>query len=74
MTDKELKNTLTCWIQRDNPKFKLLPADGRLGTKYAVGEDSGNTFETYTPYLPLNELEQYLQGIYHAKEYLSHTK
>lgn len=62
---------LESWAKRFNPKAELFLADRRCGELYAVGiTDSKGLPHTFTDYLTPAELEQFLMGVFHAKEFI----
>ena len=71
MTNKERKSLIEQWVREINPKAVLRAADARCGARYAVYvvENPGEFGTRCTGYLPLNLLEQYLLGVFHASEF-----
>ena len=59
------------WVTEINPKAILRAADARCGARYAVyvvptPEEFGTRC---TDYLPLEQLEQYLLGVFYSSEF-----
>ena len=71
MTHKERKSMIERWVVEINPKAILRAADARCGARFAVYvvEKPGDFGTRCTDYLPLNLLEQYLLGVFYAKEF-----
>ena len=71
MTNKERKSMIERWVTEINLKAILRAADARCGAKYAVDvvEQPGEFGKRCTNYLPLEHLEQYLLGVFHADEF-----
>lgn len=71
MTNKERKSMIERWVTEINPKAILRAADARCGAKYAVYvvEKPGDFGTRCTDYLPLEQLEQYLLGVFYANEF-----
>ena len=71
MTNKERKSMIERCVTDINPKAILRAADARCGARYAVYvvEKPGDFGTRCTDYLPLNLLEQYLLGVFYAKEF-----
>ena len=70
MTNKERKSMIERWVTEINPKAILRAADARCGARYAVyvvptPEEFGTRC---TDYLPLEQLEQYLLGVFYSSE------
>lgn len=59
------------WVTQINPKAILSAADARCGARYAVYvvEKSGEFGTRCTDYLPLEQLEQYLLGVFYANDF-----
>ena len=59
------------WVKEINPKAILRAADSRCGARYAVyvAPSSGEFGTRCTDYLPLEQLEQYLLGVFYANEF-----
>ena len=59
------------WVTQINPKAILRAADARCGARYAVYvvPSLGEFSTRCTVYLPLEQLEQYLLGVFHASEF-----
>lgn len=59
------------WVTTINPKAILRAADARCGARYAVHvvERRGAFGTRRTEYLPLEQLEQYLLGVFYANEF-----
>jgi hypothetical protein len=71
MTNKERKSMIERWVTEINPKAILRAADARCGARYAVyvvptPEEFGTRC---TDYLPLEQLEQYLLGVFYSSEF-----
>ena len=71
MTNKERKSMIERWVTEINPKAILRAADARCGARYAVyvvptPEEFGTRC---TDYLPLDQLEQYLLGVFYSSEF-----
>jgi len=71
MTNKERKSIIERWVTEINPKAILRAADARCGARYAVyvvptPEEFGTRC---TDYLPLEQLEQYLLGVFYSSEF-----
>ncbi len=71
MTNKERKSMIERWVTEINPKAILRAADTRCGARYAVyvvptPEEFGTRC---TDYLPLEQLEQYLLGVFYSSEF-----
>jgi hypothetical protein len=73
MTSKQRKNMIEGWMKEINPKAILRAADARCGARYAVYvvPTPGEFGIRCTDYLPLEQLEQYLLGVFHASEFNS---
>ena len=58
-------------VTQINPKAILRAADARCGARYAVYvvEKPGEFGTRCTDYLPLEQLEQYLLGVFYASEF-----
>lgn len=71
MTNKERKSMIERWVTEINPKAILRAADARCGARYAVYvvEHPGECGKRCTDYLPLEQLEQYLLGVFDASEF-----
>ena len=71
MTNKQRKTIIERWITQMNPKAILRAADARCGARYAVCvvEKPGDLGTKCTDYLPLEQLEQYLLGVFYASEF-----
>lgn len=68
MTTQEQKSMLENWVKKLNSKAKLEKADPRCGNRYAVVIGTHNPI---TSYLPLTQLEQYLQGVLQADRFMN---
>ena len=71
VTNKERKSMIERWVTEINPKAILRAADARCGARYAVyvvptPEEFGTRC---TDYLPLEQLEQYLLGVFYSSEF-----
>ena len=71
MTNRERKSMIERWVTEINPKAILRAADARCGARYAVyvvptPEEFGTRC---TDYLPLEQLEQYLLGVFYSSEF-----
>lgn len=68
MTNKQRKTMIEQWVTQLNPKAILRAADARCGARYAVYvvEKPGEFGTRCTDYLPLEQLEQYLLGVFYA--------
>ena len=71
MTNKQRKTMIEQWVTQMNPKAILRAADARCGARYAVYvvPSSGEFGTRCTDYLPLEQLEQYLLGVFYASEF-----
>ena len=71
MTNKQRKTMIEQWVTQINPKAILRAADVRCGARYAayVVEKPGEFETRCTDYLPLEQLEQYLLGVFYANEF-----
>jgi hypothetical protein len=71
MTSKKRKAMIEQWVKELNPKAILRAADARCGARYAVYmvKEPGEFGTRCTDYLPLEQLEQYLLGVFYAKEF-----
>jgi hypothetical protein len=71
MTNRERKLMIERWLTGISPKAILRAADARCGARYAVYvvATSGEFGTKCTDYLPLEQLEQYLLGVFHAYEF-----
>ena len=71
MTSKQRKNMIEGWVKDINPKAILRAADARCGARYAVYvvPAPGDYGIRCTDYLPLEQLEQYLLGVFYANEF-----
>ena len=71
MTNKQRKTMIEQWVTQLNPKAILRAADTRYGARYAVYviEKPGEFGTRCTDYLPLEQLEQYLLGVFYASEF-----
>ena len=65
MTNKQRKTMIEQWVTQMNPK------DARCGARYAVYvvPSPGEFGTRCTDYLPLEQLEQYLLGVFYANEF-----
>ena len=68
MTNRERKSMIERWVTEINPKAILRAADARCGARYAVYVVP-SPGELCTDYLPLEQLEQYLLGVFYANEF-----
>ena len=70
-TNKQRKTMIEQWVTEINPNAVLRAADARCGARYAVYVvPSPEEFGTRcTDYLPLEQLEQYLLGVFHASRF-----
>ena len=68
MTNKQRKTMIEQWVSQINPKAILRAADARCGARYAVYVVSspGEFGTRCTDYLPLEQMEQYLLGVFSA--------
>ena len=71
MTSKQIKTMIEGWVKEINPKAILRAADARCGSRYAVYvvPTPGEFVTRRTDYLPLEQLEQYLLGVFDANEF-----
>jgi hypothetical protein len=71
MTSKQRKNMIEGWVKDINPKAILRAADVRCGARYAVYvvPTPGEYGTRCTDYLTLEQLEQYLLGVFYANEF-----
>ena len=71
MKNKERKSMIERWVTDINPKAVLRAADARCGAKYAVYvvPSPGEFGSRCTEYLLLEQLEQYLLGVFYASEF-----
>ena len=71
MTNKERKSMIERWVTEINPKAILRAADTRCGARYAVYvvPTPGEFGTRCTDYLPLEQLEQYLLGVFYSSEF-----
>ena len=71
MTNKQRKSMIEQWVTQLNPKAILRAADARCGARYAVYVvlSPGEFGTRCTDYLPLEQLEQYLLGVFYANEF-----
>ena len=71
MTNKQRKTMIEQWVTEMNPNAVLRAADARCGARYAVYvvPSPGESGSRCTDYLPLEQLEQYLLGVFHASEF-----
>ena len=71
MTNRERKSMIERWVTEINPKAILRAADARCGARYAgyVVPSPGEFGTRCTDYLPLEQLEQYLLGVFYANEF-----
>ena len=71
MTSKQRKTMIEGWVKEINPKAILRAADSRCGARYAVYvvPTPGEFGIRCTDYLPLEQLERYLLGVFHANEF-----
>ena len=71
MTNKQRKTMIEQWVALMNPNAVLRAADARCGERYAVYvvPSPGEFGTRCTDYLPLEQLEQYLLGVFHASEF-----
>ena len=71
MTNKQRKTMIEQWGTQLNPKAILRAADVRCEARYAVYvvEKPGEFGTRCTGYLPLEQLEQYLLGVFYANEF-----
>ena len=71
MTNKQRKTMIEQWVTQMNPKAILRAADARCGARYAVYvvPSPGEFGTRCTDYLPLEQLEQYLLGVFYANEF-----
>ena len=76
MTNKQRKSMIERWVTQLNPKAVLRKADVRCGNRYAVYvvEKEGDYGNKCTYFLPLKELEQYLLGVFHSKDFYTSVK
>ena len=64
------KQTIELWIKKLNKDAELLRADIRCGRKYAVCVNN----QPCTDFLPLQQLEQFLLGVFYSKEFYGKIK
>lgn len=71
MTNKQRKTMIEQWVTLITPKAILHAADAPCGARYAVYVvPSPVKFGTRcTDHLPLEQLEQYLWGVFYDKEF-----
>ena len=71
MTSKQRKAMIEGWVKEINPNAILRAADSRCGARYAVYvvPTPGEFGTRCTDYLPLEQLEQYLLGVFYANEF-----
>ena len=71
MTNKQRKTMIEQWVTKINPKATLRAADARCGARYAVYvvPSPGEFGTRCTDYLPLEQLEQHLLGVFYANEF-----
>ena len=71
MSNRERKSMIEQWVTEINPKAILRAADARCGARYAVYvvPAPGEFGTRCTDYLPLEQLEQYLLGVFYANEF-----
>ena len=71
MTSKQRKSMIEGWVKEINPKAVLRAADARCWSRYAVYvvPAPGEYGTRCTDYLPLEQLEQYLLGVFYANEF-----
>lgn len=71
MTNKQRRTMIERWVKDINPKAILRAADARCGSRYAVYvvETPGDFGTRCTDYLPLQQLEQYLLGVFYANKF-----
>ena len=71
MKNRERKSMIEQWVTEINPKAILRAADARCGARYAVYvlPEPGEFGTRCTDYLPLEQLEQYLLGVFYANEF-----
>ena len=71
MTSKQRKSMIERWVKDINPKAILRAADVRCGARYAVYvvPTPGEYGTRCTDYLTLEQLEQYLLGVFYANEF-----
>ena len=71
MTNRERKSKIEQWVIEINPKAILRAVDARGGARYAVYvvERPGEFGTRCTDYLPLEQLEQYLLGVFYANDF-----
>ena len=71
MKNRERKSMIEQWVTEINPKAILRAADARCGARYAVYvvPAPGEFGTRCTDYLPLEQLEQYLLGVFDANEF-----
>ena len=71
MTNRERKSMIERWVTEINPKAILRAADARCGARFAVYvvPTPGEFGTRCTDYLPWEQLEQYLLGVFYANEF-----
>ncbi|MBO5615159.1 MAG: hypothetical protein J5932_03425 [Prevotella sp.] len=71
MTNKVRKSMIERWVTEINPKAILRAADARCGARYAVYvvKQPCEFGTRCTDYLSLEQLEQYLLGVFYANEF-----
>ena len=71
MTNKQRITMIEQWFTEMNPNAVLRAADARCGARYAVYvvPSPGEFGTRCTDYLPLEQLELYLLGVFYASEF-----
>ena len=71
MTSKQRKTMIEGWVKEINPNAILRAAGSRCGARFAVYvmPTPGEFGTRCTDYLPLEQLEQYLLGVFYANEF-----
>ena len=71
MTNKQRKTMIEQWVTEMNPNAVLRAADARCGARCTVHvvPSPGEFGTRCTDYLPLEQLEQYLLGVFYATEF-----
>lgn len=53
-------------ITGENPKYKLVSGDTRLGKVYSIGKEYNQSLQTICHYMSAKELDAYIWGMYKA--------
>lgn len=73
MNARQKRKMIECWVKNLNPNAILRDADVRCGKRcavYVVSEHDQYGIRC-TDYLPIEQLEQYLMGVFHADDFNS---